>query len=242
MDKRKKVSFTVKDISSAVMQIHALQQNKVYNLKRIAYKKANNLLIDFILASAKLGRYTVSRTYNNDKKVMTQNDVDDALLCIADFDIDKYKKLHLTLQHFVMYCSNLSTHGILQDDFSSVVNEYIDRLDVIRLITRHLCIDFVSDAKVQADNKCAKCGLKRHLDEDGLCEDCITILNRAIEYRCESFSTVGSAYKDFSTQIKNFVISTEDKTHYLFEIQDNSTEVYEPFLPFSEYQDTLGLI
>lgn len=242
MNKRKKVPFTVKSITFAVMEVHRIQQNKVYNFKRLAYKKANNLVIDFMLGSANLERYSVIRTYNNDKKNMTQDDVNDALMCVADFDIDKYKKLHLTLQHFVRYCSSLGTHGIMSDHLASVTNEFIDRADVIRLLTNHLNIDFVADDKTLVDSKCCKCGLTRALNDDGLCQECHEVLEVAIQYHVESFSVTGTCYRDFSTQIKNFKVTTKDNTLYTFEVLEQSTEPYEPFLPFAEYRDSLVLI
>ena len=239
---KKVIKFKLQDITELVHKIIKVQKSKSLAFKRASYIQYKSPLQDFVLSSALLNRYNVLRTYNNTNHTITQDHINNALHCIRKFDIIQYKGLPLVLQYFVMFCGALQSHGIKNTDVVHLVNKLYSRTDIAMLLGRQLNItaelhDYIVDSTI----KCAKCGQRLPLNEDELCEECVQKLHNTIEYRRESFYLYGTCYRNFSTSIKDFNITATD-LRFNFELTSSTNEIFEPCLPFVEYQDNVSIL
>jgi len=91
--------------------------------------------------------------------------------------------------------------------------------------------------KPQEVNTCPKCGQP----SDSICKRCILSLINSINFRGQDFTLYGTAIRDFQVQLRDWDIVVT-KGEYKFTRLENTTESYQPALPFEEYQDNVSVL
>lgn len=238
---KKELRFTEYDITAAVgtILLAAKQNYKGITVSVIANDYTD--MVKFILSSALLSRYKAPQpkvTVLTQTTEISDENINLAVSLIGNFDEEQYKKLPLVLQHFVYFSSNVNA---LPVGATTIITHWLTYpgYEVIDILLNNGATVGPKQSKVKDSLTCPMCGSRTA--NEGICSVCYDKLLSTINFRVEDFKLYGSSLRDFRTQVKNYDVQVIDKL-FTFTRTSHTESMYEPMLPFEEYQNNTAIL